>query len=459
MSVRDRLLPHLTVGDEGAALSAGAVLVGELGLGGVRAVAVLFDFSVSGGSCGEDETDAVIAAIRLAAGRRLSLVTVLASGGTRLTEGMHALVGIPRMALALQELRAARLPHVCVADQPATGGVWVALGCAADLRAGVAGATVAFSGPRVVEAMTGRAPAPGTGTAEGAHAAGLLDAVVAEPDAVAWIARALAAVAPAPAGDAFAADECDAAATAAAGPDGEVAGPARGASAASGRGRLAGLLGDGAVTLAGGDGTVAAAVGRFDGRTTVGTALAAAPGAIVGAAGFRLLARAARLADTLAAPLVTYVDTLGGDPHDPAVPTEILAATLAVLECRSPTVAVVHGAGGSGGALAGAVADTVLVGPDGWFAALAPVGAAAALRRSVEEATQLMRPAPADLLASGLADAAYGAGTGEEREAVGQALRRLATATATATADADADAEERLARRRARWSSRLSPLR
>jgi acetyl-CoA carboxylase carboxyl transferase subunit beta len=124
------------------------------------------------------------------------------------------------------------------------------------------------------------------------------------------------------------------------------------------------------------------------------------------AAGFGLLIRAAQLASRIDAALVVLVDTPGADPHTEAagLAASIAEAMTAVLECRSPTVALVHGAGGSGGALAGAVTDLVGVGPHGWFAALAPEGAAAALRRDLPEVTDLMHVTPADLISQGFAD-------------------------------------------------------
>src|SRR5437588_1146972 len=61
---------------------------------------------------------------------------------------------------------------------PTMGGVCVRVVSHADLRAGIAGATVGCSGPRVIEAMTGEAGPPGSHTAETAAAAGLLDAEI-----------------------------------------------------------------------------------------------------------------------------------------------------------------------------------------------------------------------------------------------------------------------------------------
>src|SRR5579875_299220 len=95
---------------------------------GRRAVTVSWDFTVRGGSFGAAEAAAFECAVEAAVGERLPLVSRIRSGGTRLTEGMAALVGIPRALLALQRLAAAGLPHVAVCDQPTTGGIWVAVG-------------------------------------------------------------------------------------------------------------------------------------------------------------------------------------------------------------------------------------------------------------------------------------------------------------------------------------------
>ena len=94
------------------------------------------------------------------------------------------------------EVAAAGVPHLAVADQPTTGGVWVAIGSVADLRVGVAQATVGFSGPRVIEAMTGVAVPRGTNTAETAAAAGLLDAVVPPEGLATWLEQALVTLRP-----------------------------------------------------------------------------------------------------------------------------------------------------------------------------------------------------------------------------------------------------------------------
>ena len=124
-----------------------------------------------------------------------------------------------------------------------------------------------------------------------------------------------------------------------------------------------------------------------------GVALAAHRGGRPTPAGYRLLTRTARLADRLGLPLLTLVDTPGAEPG-PAAEADGLAPAIgeamdAVLSCRSPSVALLHGEGGSGGALAATCCDRVLVTPDAYMAALGPEPAAVTLRRTPQEAATL----------------------------------------------------------------------
>jgi acyl-CoA carboxylase subunit beta len=407
---------------------------------GVDVVIAAWDFASHGGGFGESDADAFIQATHTAVQRRLPLVTMLRSGGTRLDEGMRALVGIPRTTLALQQLRAAGLPHVCVADHPTTGGVWVAIGSQADIRIAVDNALIGFSGPRAIAAMTGRDLSSGANRAASAYDAGLVDLVV-EPSGVApMVGRALSTLtreAPAPVTIATAARP-----TAMDGWDQVIA--SRTVDRPDGATLLTKLLTD-AIALHGADETVAARIGQLAGRRVVGVALAAAREVMPTPAGFALLTRAAALAGALDLSLVVLVDTPGADPHTEStglVPA-IAAAMAAVLACPAPTISLVHGAGGSGGALAGAVTDVVGIGPHGWFAALGPEGAAATLRIEPAEAARLMSITPTDLLRGGFADGFVPAGL--ESPWLAAMLDRLR----------EVPAEDRRQRRLARWSAPL----
>jgi acetyl-CoA carboxylase carboxyl transferase subunit beta len=413
-------------------------------IGADRCVLVRWDFGRQGGTFGIAEAAAFDSAVGTAIDRRLPLVTITRSGGTRLPEGMRALVGIPRAVLALAALRDARLPHLSVADNPTTGGVWVAIGTQADLRFAIRGGTVGFSGPRVVPVMTGRELIAGGNTAEAAYNAGLVDGLGDHDEAATWLTAALQALRPETA-DGRDVPEPPAAATPPKVVDGaeqfhatrEVARP-------SGSDLIDELLSD-RVELRSSDADTRATLGRLDGRRVIAVALAARRGGMPTPAGFGLLGRAARAAETMGAALVTLIDTPGADPHTEAdgLSSAIAVAMTDVLATSAPTVALLHGEGGSGGALAAATTDVIGVGPHGWFGALGPDGAAAALRSTAGDAARLMRITPNELMEDGVADAFVEAG---------EEARWIATAI---TALSGVPSEQRLARRRTRWSSPL----
>jgi acetyl-CoA carboxylase alpha subunit len=291
--------------------------------------------------------------------------------------------------------------------------------------------------------MYGVALPPGANTAERAGAAGLVDAVLEAAEVEAWVAQALAGLAEDPAGAGVVPTTVPAASRR----GWEQVTHSRTVARPSGQELMALILGP-CTQLRGRDRTVAAALGRIAGRRAVVAAVAAQRAGRVTPAGFELLVRACTLAGRLDCALVTLVDTVGADPlpasEDAGLAAAIAAAMTAVLECTAPTVAVVHGEGGSGGALAAATCDVVGVTDTGWFAALGPEGAAAALRSTPPDAAEVMRVAPGELIDDGFADAMApdGAALAPWLAAVVGRLR-------------DEDASTRLDRRRARWSQPL----
>ena len=128
----------------------------------------------------------------------------------------------------------------------------------------------------------------------------------------------------------------------------------------------------------GGDETVAAAVGRLGGLPVVGVAVAAVLGGRPTPDGYRLATRAFRLAARWGLPVLSLVDTPGAAPgtvaEEGGIAPAMGEALDALLDCPTPTLALVHGEGGSGGALAVAAADRVLVTDEAYFAAHRPEG-------------------------------------------------------------------------------------
>jgi acetyl-CoA carboxylase alpha subunit len=119
-----------------------------------------------------------------------------------------------------------------------------------------------------------------------------------------------------------------------------------------------------------------------------------------------------------------------------------------MLTAETPVLSIITGEGGSGGALAFAAADRVLIFEDAYFSVIAPESAAEILWRDDsrgEEAARLLKLTAHDLHALGIADDVLAGPPSDEflSEAIAYHLGALM--------DEDIDGQERSKRRRERW--------
>ena len=127
--------------------------------------------------------------------------------------------------------------------------------------------------------------------------------------------------------------------------------------------------------------------------------------------GYRKAMRLAKLAEKFRLPVVTFVDTPGAYPGDTAEArgqAEAIAKSLEFFAgLRTPIVVVVTGEGGSGGALAIAVGDTVLMLENAVYSVISPEGCAGILWRDgakAPEAAEALKITAPDLLKLGAID-------------------------------------------------------
>ncbi len=127
--------------------------------------------------------------------------------------------------------------------------------------------------------------------------------------------------------------------------------------------------------------------------------------------GYRKVQRLAKLAGHLGIPIVTFVDTSGADPgivSEERAQSEAIAQSIATFaEVPVPIVATVIGEGGSGGALAIALADHVVMLQHSVYSVASPEGCAAILwgdAGKAEEAASRLRLTSDDLLGFGIID-------------------------------------------------------
>ncbi|HEX8665365.1 MAG TPA: acetyl-CoA carboxylase carboxyltransferase subunit alpha [Beijerinckiaceae bacterium] len=127
--------------------------------------------------------------------------------------------------------------------------------------------------------------------------------------------------------------------------------------------------------------------------------------------GYRKAARLMELADRFELPVISFVDTAGAYPgieaEERGQAEAIARSTEACLSLGAPNVAVVIGEGGSGGAIALATANKVLMLEHAIYGVISPEGAASILWRDsarAQDAATAMKITAQDLLRLGVID-------------------------------------------------------
>ncbi|MDO8184819.1 carboxyl transferase domain-containing protein [Conexibacter sp. JD483] len=496
-----------------------SVLTGAATVHGRPVALVAGEFGFLGGSIGVATGERIARAFERAREQRLPLIALPASGGSRMQEGTLALVQMAKLATAARSFRAEGLPYVVCLTDPTTGGVLASWGSLGTVTFALPGALLGFAGPRVVELTTGRALPDGVQRAETLLTDGLIDAIVQPADLRTAVARILAVTAPpasapasassappfAPSAPASAASEPGSAPASAAFEPGSA--PSAPASAASAPGsappapapdaprherdawqalrhardprrpgaeavlaalgaEVTELRGDRAgrpddpgcltalATICGCSAMVVAQRRDADGRAPA-----------LGPAGYRKARRAFALAAELRLPVVTIVDTPGAELSAAAehggLAAEIAGCLAELGALPVPTLALLLGEGGSGGALAFLHADRVVCAENASLAVIAPEGASAILRRDLDHAPALAASqggAAWELLREGIADRLVPEPL-PAHEQPDAFLARLATIVAGELAALTAaDPAIRLAARTARWRHLGAPL-
>jgi acetyl-CoA carboxylase carboxyl transferase subunit beta len=414
-----------------AARARHAVTTGTATVGGEDCVLIGFEFAFLGGSMGTAEGTRVARAFSAAVTQRLPVVCVAASGGSRMQEGTSALLQMQGVAAAIAAARRAGIPHVAVAGDPTTGGVWATLIASADVLIGVPGARVSFSGSRTRPAGADHPSAEYL--AEGKWAHGFIDVLSPVPELRAEVAAVIRLLAPRPRGVAPRRAPLPAWPPGGAGPPGgdpwtHVSG-ARGPRRARADRWLAGYFGQRfeirGDRCGGVDAGLRCGFGSHRGTTI---AFAAQTGERTTPSGFRTAIRLLTLAARLRLPVLTLIDTPGAaaTPADeeagvgPAI-AELLVAMAAI---EVPVTSVVIGEGVSGGALALASPDDLWIAQDGYLAITAPELAVSILKLGVHAVplvTGWLRLTPEELMSRGIvrgiiAPPAGGASAGQAAE-------------------------------------------
>jgi acetyl-CoA carboxylase carboxyl transferase beta subunit len=155
-----------------------AMVTGRGAIVGERCHVAVMDFSFMGGSMGSVVGEKFARACDAAAKDGVPLVSVAASGGARMQEGILALMQLPKTVCALEELHDAGGVYISVLAHPTTGGLLASFASLGDVVLAEPGALMSFAGPRVVAQTTLEKLPDDFGRAEPNLRFGHLDAIV-----------------------------------------------------------------------------------------------------------------------------------------------------------------------------------------------------------------------------------------------------------------------------------------
>jgi acetyl-CoA carboxylase carboxyl transferase beta subunit/acetyl-CoA carboxylase carboxyl transferase alpha subunit len=440
-----------------------AVIVARGDIDGSPVVVAAMDFRFLGGSLGANLGEAVTQACEIALHERTPLLLITASGGARMQEGVISLMQMAKTSQAIAQLDEAGVLTISLITDPTYGGVAASFATLTDIIIAEPGARLGFAGPRVIELTIRQSLPVDFQTAEFLLEHGIVDMITPRTEVRSTLARLLSVAggrpdriphppvtanhdtanhdkvvrdpAQLPERDPW---DCVRAARRVDRPTtldyiamlvddfSELHGDRAFADCpalVTGLGRIAGVS--------------IAVIGTQKGHTA--RELVERNYGMPTPAGYRKSARVMRLAAKLGLPVITLVDTAGAYP---GIEAEQHGQSVAIAEniklmagLPVPVVSVVTGEGGSGGALALATADVVLMCANAVYSVISAEGCAAILWRDPAAAPKAAAALQLDarsLLASGVVDgviAEPGNGAETDHLAAANALRNALTSS------------------------------
>ena len=168
-----------------------AIVIGRATLDRHPCELSVMDFTFMGGSMGSAVGEKFARACESAAERGLPLVSVTASGGARMQEGILSLMQLPKTVCAVEELHDAGGTMISVMAHPTTAGVLASFATLGDVIVAEPGALLSFTGPRVVQQTTREKLPDDFGLAESNYRFGHVDAIVPRKELRSYVSRLL----------------------------------------------------------------------------------------------------------------------------------------------------------------------------------------------------------------------------------------------------------------------------
>ena len=168
-----------------------AVITGKGKILGKDVVIAVMGADFMMGSMGEVVGEKITRAVERATQMRLPIIIFTCSGGARMQEGIVSLMQMAKTSAALKRHDEAGLLYITVLTDPTTGGVTASFAMLGDVILAEPGALIGFAGPRVIEQTIGQKLPEGFQRAEFLLEHGFVDMILPRQDQKHVIGRIL----------------------------------------------------------------------------------------------------------------------------------------------------------------------------------------------------------------------------------------------------------------------------
>jgi acetyl-CoA carboxylase carboxyl transferase subunit beta len=405
------------------------VICGVATIGGQKCAIFVMEPYFMMGSMGCVVGEKVTRLFEFATQNRLPVVGYTVSGGARMQEGILSLMQMAKTSGAVKMHSDAGLLYIVVLTDPTTGGVTASYAMEADIILSEPGALIGFAGPRVIEQTIRKKLPAGFQRAEFQVEHGFVDAIVPRPEQQQMLSQLLKLHAWKDIRHTITWEPADAVTI-----EGEVepkpltayarVQASRSSSRPTGSDYIRSIFHD-FVELHGDrrfadDAAIVGGVAWL--RDLPVTVIAIEKGKDLSERfrrnfgspmpeGYRKALRLMKQAEKFHRPVVCFVDTAGAGcdmgAEERGQGQAIAENLMEMMWLKTPIVTVMVGQGGSGGALALAVANEVWMEENAWYSVISPEGCASILwkdSKKVEEACECLHLTAADLKGLGVID-------------------------------------------------------
>ena len=169
-----------------------AIVTGKGNIGGYPAVIGVCDARFMMSSMGHNVGEKITQAVERATREKLPVIIFAASGGARMQEGLVSLMQMAKTSAALKKHHEAGQLFISVLTDPTTGGVTASFAMLGDIIIAEPKALIGFAGPRVIEQTIGQKLPEGFQRAEFLQDHGFVDMIVERKDQKQVISQILA---------------------------------------------------------------------------------------------------------------------------------------------------------------------------------------------------------------------------------------------------------------------------